>query len=252
MAALTVQNLRDYTRGVIDVDPDDIADFLIDAWIQEGYDDLMGGEVRTPWFEIGGQEDSYAVTTIAGQQTYALPTITVQMFPCTVDPKKVISARGPEWELKFGDQARLESLFPPAFMVNGEPVAWSYWGETGITLWPTPLSVQTINVRAYRDAVDFVSMGAGGVVDAPIKYHTALQQYVLALGWAQQSDLQQYSVSMNSYLAAKDRLSKEFRRAPLAAGLTLNGGGGVTSTDNLPPRLHFPFESLSAPWDSGY
>lgn len=246
MAQLTVQNIRDYVRNFIQVTSDDLPDTLIDSWTQEAYDDLVGHDIRWPWFEFGGQDaaNNYTINLVSGQQNYPLPPIVVQGYSCPVDPKKILAVAGQHWELTYIGQTMLEETFPKAFVTNtNEPTAWSEWGQTGITVWPVPIvSSYQILLRGYREPVDFVSLGAGGVIDGPNEFGTAIQQYALSNGWAQQSDLQQAAYWMQNYIAAQDRIQRKYMSAPLAEGLVLNGGRVIRDT---PPRLRFPFDAIS-------
>lgn len=248
MAGLTVQSFRDYVRAFIDVGPTDIQDSLIDFWTQEGYDDLIGLDVRWPFFEVGGQDNgtTYSLTTVAAQQVYPLTNVEVagHTAKASMDPKRIIAVQGPHWELPYASQTDLESVFTPSVNVSSEPERWSIWGETGITLWPVPNAAFTVNIRGYRNPVDWMSEGAGSMVDAPTDFHTALQQYVLSNAWSQQSDPQQAAYWMQNYLAAQMRLRKKYIRAPMAQNLVLNSG---KITRDPPAHLRFPFEGLNSP-----
>lgn len=243
MATLAVADIYNYILSFVDLDSTDVPQTLCNSWIQEGYDDLMGQDVRWPWFEVGGQDagNSYSITTVAGQQNYPLPSVMDQNngAACVVDPKRIVAVQGPHWELQYSSQTGLESMFTPAFQVDNEPEWWTLWGETGVTLWPIPNGAYQVNIRAYREPCDFVALGTGGLIDAPKDFGTCIQQYALSNCWSQQSDLQQAAYWMQNYLAAKDRLKKRYIRGPQAQNLTLNGG---RTNRSLPPRLLFPFE----------
>lgn len=244
MAIQSVADIYQYILSFVDLDQTDVPQALCNAWIQEAYDDLIGQDVRWPWLEIGGQDTSnnYSIETVNLQQNYALPTVNDQNngVACVVDPKKIIAVQGPRWELTYHAQYGLEKEFPPTFLVSREPEFWSFWGEKGITLWPSPNGVYQINLRAYREPCDFVSIG--GLVDGPADFGTCLQQYVLSNCWSQQSDLQQAAYWMQNYLAAKDRLRKRYIRGPLPENLVMNRGRLIRSS----PRLLYPFEGLGS------
>lgn len=254
MAALqTVQDIYNYVLQTIDLDSSDVPQTLIGNWLQEAFDDLIGDDVRWPFYEVGGLNatqntetdtppTSYSITLVPGQQFYALPTVTdlYNGFAANVDPNRITALQGPHWELIYASQNALESIYPPAFSVSHEPTHWSIWGTSGISLWPMPSGTLTIGVRGFREPSDFITLGQmGAYPDCPGDFHTALQQYCLALAWAQQSDLQQYSILMNSYEAAKTRLHKKYLRAPQPEALILNGG---QVSRELPPYLRFPFD----------
>lgn len=248
----SVQAVRNYIRSFVDADVVDIPDALCDVWIYAGFDDLMGSDVRWPFYEVGenaaGVTGStnpgtpYQVTTVVGVQNYELPTVAVQGAEALVRNHRIVAVQGPHWELLYASTTALESTFTPAFIVSQEPERYSFWGTTGITLWPIPNSAYTLNVRAYRDPIDWIALGAGGLIDAPNDFFTALQQYVLAQAWAQQTDLGQASFWEQTYTASKARLYKKYLRAPMNENAVLNGG---QVTRELPPRLRFPFEGMS-------
>lgn len=244
MAALAIQDVINYVLAFVDVDSTDIPNSLATAWVQAAYDDLIGTDIRWPFFEVGGVGSPYTITTVSGTQNYALPAVTVSghSVTATVSPKKIIAIQGPHWELLYHGVTALESTFTPAFIVSQEPERYSLWGNTGVTLWPIPNGAYTLNVRAYREPVDFVSEGVGALIDAPSDFHSAIRDKVLSYAWAQQTDLQQSSYWDNMYQASKVRLVRKYLRAPLPEGLRLNGGG---VTRELPPRLRFPFDPIS-------
>jgi hypothetical protein len=246
VALLTVQNIRDYVRTFVDLDDTDVPDALVDSWTQEAYDDLVGLDPRWPWFEIGGQDSGnrYGITLVAGQQNYALPATTDQNngAVATVNPKRLLAVQGQHWELRYVGQTALESVYVPQFLsFTNEPRYWSEWGNTGVTIWPLPNGAYNLNIRGYRDPVDFVSLGAGGILDGPPEFGTAIQQYVLSNTWSQQSDLQQSAYWMQNYMAARDRIHRNRVRSSLAEGVVLNGASRAAS--NVPPTLLFPFQS---------
>jgi len=123
MAGTTsLQDIRNYARSYVEVDQTDVPDLLIDAWTQEGFDDLIGDDVRWPFYEVGGVNGAYSVTTTNGVQMISLPTVTnlpnQGTLTANVFNKKVIAIQGPHWELLYADQAALESTFTPAFIVQ--------------------------------------------------------------------------------------------------------------------------------------
>ena len=248
----SVQAVRTYVRSFVDVDSTDIPDSLCDSWTYNAWDDLIGTDIRWPFFEVGDNAQGslttpvgnpYQIKTVVGQQIYKMPAVTVQGVEATVDPHKIVAIQGPHWELLYDSQVALESTFTPAFIVSQEPERYSIWGNTGIVLWPIPNSVYTLNVRAYRNPIDWVGLGAGGLIDAPNDFFSALEMSVLSQAWAQQTDLQQASFWADQYQQAKGRLARKYLRSPLPENLVLNGG---PVTRDLPPRLRYPFEGMSS------
>lgn len=247
----SVQALRNYIRLFVDVDNTDIPDGLADTWTNLGWKDLIGTDLRWPFFEIGNNAigsagstnpgTTYTINTVVGQQNYKLPTFTVQSLNAVVEPRNIVAVQGPHWELLYASHTALESTFTPAFIVSQEPERISFWGGM-MTMWPIPNSVYLINIRAYRNPIDWVSLGAGGLVDAPDDFWTVLSHYVLAMAWGQQTDLQQASFWMDQYAAGKAMLTRKYLRAPMPENIVLNGG---QVTRELPPRLRFPFEGMS-------
>lgn len=249
---VSVQAIRLYARQFVDADAVDIPDWLCDTWSYAGWDDLIGQDIRWPFYEVGenaaGTTGSvnpgtpYILNTAVGVQNYALPNVTVQGVAAKVRNDRIVAIQGPHWELLYASHTALESTFTPAFIVSQEPERYSFWGTTGITLWPIPNSVYALNIRAYREPVDWIGIGAGGLIDAPNDFFSALQHYVLAQAWAQQTDLGQAAYFSQQYAASKARLYKKYLRSPLPETAVLNGG---QVTRELPPRLRFPFEGMS-------
>lgn len=250
----SVQAVRNYVRSFIDVDSTDIPDSLLDSWIYTGWDDLIGTTIKWPFYEVGenanGSSGStnpgtpYSITTVVGVQNYALPTVTVQGTAAKVDVHNIVSVQGPHWEMLWESTTALESSFVPAFIVSQEPERYSFWGSDNmLTCWPIPNASFTLNIRAYRNPIDWVALGAGGLIDAPNDFFSTLQHYVLGQGWAQQTDLQQASFWLQQYQTGKARLAKKYLKAPMSENIVLNGG---QVTRDLPPRLRYPFESTNS------
>lgn len=246
----SLQAVRDYVRAFVEVQTQDMADFLIDAWTQLAFDDLIGTDVRWPFYEVGTVNTPYQITTVTGQQNYAMPVILPPfgsdyqaVQSATVDAHKIVAIQGPHWELLYADQTALESTFTPAFMVSQEPERYSYWGQDGITLWPIPNAVYVLNVRAYREPKPWIDLGAGGQMDAPNDFFGTMLAYVLAQAMAQQTDLQQAGYWDAQYQQGKTRLVRKYLRAPMPENMRMNGG---QVTRELPPRLRFPFEGLNS------
>jgi hypothetical protein len=238
--SMSVQDIRNYVRGFIDVDVTDIPDLILDQWTADGYNRMMRSERPWPFFMVGGTESQYTITTVVGQQSYPLPGVSVQGASASVPVRNLVSIQGPHWELGYSDQAALESTFPAAFIQSAEPERYSIWANK-VTLWPIPNSAYLLNIRAYREPVDWVSLGAGGVVDAPDDFHMVLTSYVLAQGWAQQTDLEQASFWLTQFEKGVQELKNNWIRSLMPQGMVLNGG---RVTRELEPRLRFPFEGL--------
>lgn len=238
-----VQDIRDNVRAFIEVDINDIPDFLIDGWLREGYRRIKAMSREWPWFEIGGKETPYTLTTVIGQATYDLPAVTVQAGQATVSAKGVRAIQGPHWELLYGDDQSLESTFTPDNPTLVQPERFSAWGTAGITLWPTPDAVYVLNVRAYRNAVDWVSLGAGGTVDGPEEWSHAVQTFALARASAQQTDLAGASYFQQEFEMSLKEIVQNEIHAPMAGPLVLNG---ARTTRALPSRLRYPWEGATA------
>lgn len=237
---MTVQDIRNYVRSFIDVDVTDIADSMLDFWMRGGYNRMIRSERPWPFLMVGGTESMYSLTTAVGQQSYPLPPVSVQGVPANVPVRNLVSVQGPNWELSYSDQAALESTFPAAFVTSAEPERYSIWANN-VTLWPIPNSVYTLNIRAYREPIDWVALGAGGSVDAPDDFHMVLASFVLSQGWAQQTDLEQSSYWLQQFEKGVQELRNNYIRALMPQGLVLNGG---RVTRELAPRLRWPWEGL--------
>lgn len=241
----SVNAIQQYMLSFIEVEASDISNQMSSMWIQQGFDDLVGSDVRWPFYEVGDATVPYQIITVSGQQNYEMPTVLVQgtVYSATVDPHKIVSIQGPHWELLYASQTALESTYTPDTIVQQEPDHYSFWGQSGVTLWPIPNGGYTLNVRAYRDPVGWVDMGAGGMMDAPNDFFSTLCAFVLSKGLAQQTDLQSASYWDNQYAMGKARLMRKYLRAPMPESIVLNGG---ETSRSMPPRLRFPFEGLSS------
>src|SRR5690242_1434751 len=100
---VSVQAIRNYVRQFIDVDSTDIPDSLVDTWTYTAFDDLIGSDVRWPFYEVGENAQGsvgssspgtpYVINTVVGQQNYAMPTIQIQGTAATVNPKRIVAVQ---------------------------------------------------------------------------------------------------------------------------------------------------------------
>ena len=151
---MTLQQIRDQVRNVVDIDSSDISDQTLDIMIGQGFDTIVYSEKRWPWYEVSTTFD-----TVGLQKDYPIATVGASV---TNGLREIQSLRTDDWVLTFLGRDDADVVYPLDSAGNGDSWYWSYWAET-VRLYPTPSSAQTIYVRGYKNPSAF---GAGSLDSA--------------------------------------------------------------------------------------
>jgi hypothetical protein len=230
--AFTLQQIRDYVRSYLDLDDTDLPDNLIDAWATEGSLLIERAEKRWPFYE-----STWSLNTTSGVAEYE---ITAALGS---DVRELVSCTGPRYELHWISTDEANARWTVAADTSGDPLYWSTWGTTTITLWPTPTDAETFTFRGYRAPSDWVLDGAGGTPDFPADLHHALVAFVLARAYLQQEDEALGHENMRIFEASLSAFQRRMNDLPGNQPMVLNGRRTWNrGSYSLPDRLRLPWE----------
>lgn len=227
MAALTLQKIRDQVRNTVELDSTDIADTILDLFIQEGFDRIAREERRWSFYEA-----NYTFSTVGGQRAYTFTSI---------DPTlaEVDGLEHSSWMLMPISHQLAQGQYAGS-NVQGTPTNFSIWNNS-IYLWPTPSDVRTISVRGYRSPTDWVSQGAGAQPDLPSDFHPLIVLWALGRAYMQQDDAGMGQMLRQMFNEQFSVIGDSYKR-PMVAEPSIIGSTHGTSFSTIPPRLRYPFD----------
>lgn len=227
--AYTLNQLRIYVRQHLDLDESEVPDDLLDVWARDATIKISKTRKRWPFLET-----SWTLNTVAGQRDYDITSLA--LFNPAVD--EIVSVVRNDRRLIFmGRDEAEEAYLPFQSNSNGFVSYYNVWGDM-LRLYPTPSSVDVLDIRGYRKVDDWVADGAGAVPDFPEDFHDAIRLYLLGMAYMQQEDPEMASQFIAAFTSEMDLLKKQYGDAPGAYPLVLGGGPRV----RRPGRLHYPFD----------
>ena len=236
MAAVTLQELRDYIRTSIDTDDEECPDTLTDSWVREGYRRFIRRGRRWPWFY-----KEWSLTTTAGVRDYYISSALTAK-----DVEHIVDVFGTSGSLQFVDHGlavatwaatETESTSEPThFSVLGDPSSTTYWK---LHLWPKPDAAYTYTVRGYRKPTDWTRLGSGTPADCPDDVSEVLQEWCLYRAYSFLDDPEMAATHKAAFEESAVELTKFYLRTPEPQPVVLNGGRTTTA---LPTRLRYSFE----------
>lgn len=221
MGTMTLQGCRDYVRGILDLDVDDLPDSILDVYIREGYRKTSRFEQNWPFYWT-----SVTAVTVAGQAAYSLTGLGVERIQVVV---------GPHGPLQAVDRFKVRNYFTGT-STTGEPRFWSI-DPQNVTFWPTPDSAYTFTIEGFRSPGTF-PVASGSVLDLPADFDEVVCQWALSRAYFQQDDTELGALHATEWEKATTGLREVYQPLEETQPLVLNRGMGLTSLDRLP----FPFE----------
>ena len=188
---MTLTQIRDQVRNVVDIDSSDISDQTLDIMIGQGFDTIVYSEKRWPFYDV-----STTFSTVAGDKTYTLAQVDAENV-AAAGLREIVSLKNDDHVMTFIGNDHADWNNPLNVAPSGNPWRWSFWNDT-VTFYPTPDSVQTMYVRAIRNPTPFgYGSGGGDSPDLPSAFHPILATYATARAYMQQED----PVMANQYQA---------------------------------------------------
>ena len=222
MPAMTLDDIRNQTRDVIDIDTSDISDTVLNRIIAQGYDTIAYSEKR--W---GFYETSTTFQTVAGTSDYSLATIGAGI---TQGIRDIIAIRNDDHVMTYIGRDEGDRDNPLNVSTSGDAWEWSFWNDT-VRFYPTPDTVETIYVRAVRYPTDFPSNAttAAGTEtpDLPDAFHPILTTYTIAKAYLQQEDPVMANQYMQDFRVELDNVVRRFADTPAPQPIVANSRKGT-------------------------
>jgi hypothetical protein len=169
---MNLQQIRDMTRTQLDLDESDLPDALLDNYVRDGFERIIGLETRWPFYE-------WVWDITAPPEGY---------FNLPVDAREVTSVMSQQGRIVHVDARHAEDLFGFTGGGTAQPMYWSQLASS-IQLWPQPIGAALpLRLRGWRKAADWVTNGAAAEVDADERFHLPIVWYCCSAGYAQQED----------------------------------------------------------------
>ena len=222
--AMTIKQIRDTVRDIIDIDSTDITDTVMNRIIGQGYDTIVYSEKRWPFYEI-----ATTFSTVAGQSEYSLSTVgaSVTIDSENVGVREIVALKNDDHIFRF--IGRDDADFNYALNVNtsSDPWEWSFWNDT-LKLYPTPNTAETIYVRGFRNAKAFGD-GVSDTVepDLPDPFHSVLTTYAIAKAYLQQEDPTMAAQYMQNFRVELDNVARRYADMPAPQPIVANSRKGT-------------------------
>ena len=234
---MDISTMRSYVRSVVDIDSSDISDDTLNRFFGEGYDKLVYSEKRWPFFEAATTFD-----TVASQKDYPLATVGASV---TNGLREVAALRTDEHVISFVGRDDGDIVYPLNVVSSGAPWWWSFWADS-VRLYPTPSSVQTINVRGYKNAAAFGASVSDPTEpsDFPEPFHILIATYGIARAYEQQEDPGMAAQYFGIYATEVENLAERYVDMPAPQPVVLNSriASRWRSQVILPNRLRYSWE----------
>lgn len=197
---MNLQEMRDLVRAQLDLDDTDLPDVLLDAFLQEGYDRVIGLEGRWPFFE----------------QDWTITTDATGRAPLPDGVRSIEMMRTADAYLAYINVRWGAATFGPA-PTAGTPAGWLISNRT-LALLPPPTAPTTVYAHGFRGGSDWIGQGAGSECDCDRRLHIPICWYACSLGYAQQEDEvleQTYNNRFNeSARLARDAIMRSWTGSP--------------------------------------
>lgn len=212
-AQMTAQGLRDVVRDITDLDTTDLPDGLLNMFIRDGYYRILDSGDRWPFLE-----KSFTFNTVAEQRPYVIADFTADPIAEVIS---IVDPVGVGYRLNMIGHDEAEATYIGSYDISGDPLFYTVW-EGRIHLYPKPNNARTLNVRAYREPIDWIT--TAGNVDASPNLHFPLAYYACSRVYQRLED----TVMADTYKRAFDEGVALARAAVLQptshANLVLNAG----------------------------
>lgn len=220
MARLTLSDIRSKAREITEVSTADVSDGLLDLFVRDGYNRIIDLERRWPFLEV-----SFEMTVTANQRKYNIDDFSVHNIR---EVASVVDPSNHRLTMISLDEAEQDYLGVQD--AAGRPMFVSYWGGE-MYFFPTPAQDYTFQVRAYREAEDWVT--AGTVPDGVEAFDLALVDYAVSRIYKMQEAFQpaqEFERSFNDTVAFARR---DVMKADSYAPVRLSSGGAGRRWDYM-------------------
>lgn len=222
---MNLQQIRDFVRGHMDLDPEDLPDAVLDVMIREGSKRVERAENRWPFYS-----HRWTYTTQAGVDEIDFSEVAANI-------EAIQSVKGPRWTLTYVGLGHADARWPENTSTLSEPTHWSVDYQT-LFLWPTPNGPYELTLRGYRTPIDWVANGAGAEPDLPNDLHNTVAMWALARAYEQQDDPEMASIFERKFADEINLFRRRINDTPPAQPIVLNG----RPSPGNPLRMRFDWE----------
>jgi len=176
----TLQNIRDFTRSILQTDSVDLPDTLIDTFANECTQRVLG--LRDDWQHLYSEG---TLAMVSGTGSYLLNS-------AAFNPTTFITIESiwddSDFGASFGQMDYQEAAgrwIGPTFSTTSTPGWFSVYGGR-VYLWPRPNATRSLRVSGYR--TPNLMVAGSDTPDIPTVFHSGIQYGVVAQAYAQQED----------------------------------------------------------------
>jgi len=213
MPKLTPSDIRNNVRTIMDLDATDLPNGVIDLYMRDGYQQIINLERRWRFLEF-----SFSYEAVQGQRSYGLDDLVSQPIREIVSIV-VNDSTGNRLELISYDEG--EAKYSGALDTPNRPLFFAIW-EDKLHLFPTPDENYALNIRAYRDPIDWVT--GNTYVDAFESLHFPIIYYVVSRVYQSQENTPMAQMYKQSFDEAVAIARRDLTRVDSASPLVLSGG----------------------------
>lgn len=207
---LNLQQIRDFVRGHMDIEEEDLPDPVLDVFVAEGFGRIVRAEKRWPFYAT-----RWAYVTVAGTDEIPFTDIGTNI-------SEIQSIKGPSSRLHYIGMDVADEVWPENVVQSSEPSHWSVENET-LYLWPTPGSAYSLILRGYRKPTDWMAGGAGAVPDVPDELHNTVAVWALSRAYEQQDDPEMASIFERKFADELNLFRRRIHDTPAAQPLVVSG-----------------------------
>lgn len=236
MAKLTVQNYRDRSREIVDLESSELTDALVDLWLKEA------AQAAQNWNQ-GAWPFYKKIWTVTWPASTASQTLTQldALHGETETIREIIGMRSDD-RRKFAYMSR-DDLYQWVARDNtseGTPWLWSPWNDD-IRIFPTPSGATDIDILGWQAHDDWVADGAGGESDMPEDFDYAILSFLLSRIYSWQDEPQTSVFWLQNAQLKLEQLEDKYDSMP-PVDMVLNGSAIPRWTPETPGRIPFDFE----------
>lgn len=165
---MNLGELRTYVREMLECDSDDISDFMLDQWLQEG-SDRVHRFTDWPWLNTTWELGTALTAVDYGDITDDNNDV----------PKHLTYVHNGNEELVHMDPQDLQTLMFAESDVRSRPRYWSERGGRTLLLHPTPSTSEAYVLQGQRAPRDWIAGGPTSSPDMPKQLHVALAHWAM-------------------------------------------------------------------------
>ncbi len=230
MATMDLAAMREFVRGHLDSDSEELPDLVIDRFFQDGSNRIENYS-RTWAFRAV----EYTLTTVESTQSYDLDTTTTLIDPAPL--RKITDVRGPTYSLTPRDHRAMRERNSSTSSSVGNPKVWTVWGRT-LYLWPTPSEAVAYTLTGYRGIVDWIATNSAP--DFPEEFHELIAWWGLNRSYAMLDDPEMATFYREEFASELRGRAKHHTNAQTGAPLVMGGGEGLSVHRNELAPLRWP------------